>query len=66
MVVWTLGLKKPGLTDRGVTTGVTKFRIVFGGLRNTLYFVPVVGLLSMVQIIKEYFPISQMVITYVY
>ncbi len=31
-MVWPLGLKKPGLTDRGVATGVTKFRMASGGL----------------------------------
>ncbi len=30
-VVWPLGLKKPGLTDRGVATGITKFRMASGG-----------------------------------
>ncbi len=32
-MVWPLGLKKnPGLTDRGVATGVTKFRMASDGL----------------------------------
>ncbi len=31
-VVWPLGLKKTGLTDRGVVTGVTKFPMASGGL----------------------------------
>ncbi len=31
-MVWPLWLKKPGLTNRGVATGVTKFRMAFGGL----------------------------------
>ncbi len=31
-MVWPLWLKKPGLTDRGVATGVTKFRMASGGL----------------------------------
>ncbi len=30
-MVWPLGLKKRGLTDRGVATGVTKFRMASGG-----------------------------------
>ncbi len=33
-MVWPLGLKKPGLTDLGVVTGVTKFRMVSGGLKR--------------------------------
>ncbi len=47
-VVWSLGLKKPGLTDRGVATGVTKFRMASGGFKEILvvfikklrYFLP--------------------------
>ncbi len=31
-VMWSLGLKKPGVTDRGVPTGVTKFRMASGEL----------------------------------
>ncbi len=31
-MVWPLGLKKPGLTDRGVATGITKFCMASGGL----------------------------------
>ncbi len=30
--VWPLRLKKPGLTDRGVAAGDTKFRMASGGL----------------------------------
>ncbi len=33
-VVWPLGLKNPGLTDQGVATGVTKFRMASGGLSH--------------------------------
>ncbi len=29
---WPLGLQKPGLSDRGVANGVTKFRMASGGL----------------------------------
>ncbi len=31
-MVWLLGLKNPGQTDRGVATGVTKFHMASGGL----------------------------------
>ncbi len=31
-MVWSLGLKKPGLTDQGVATGVTEFCMASGGL----------------------------------
>ncbi len=31
-MVWPLGLKNPGLTGRGVATGVTKFHMASGGL----------------------------------
>ncbi len=40
-VVWPLGLKRPGLTDRGVATGVTKFRIASGGLMKFTWLVRV-------------------------
>ncbi len=32
-MAWPLGLKKPGLTEQGVATGVTKFHMASGGLR---------------------------------
>ncbi len=32
-MVWPLGLKKHGLTDQGVATGVTKFHMASGGLK---------------------------------
>ncbi len=31
---WCTGVKNPGLTDRGVATEVTKFRMASGGLRK--------------------------------
>ncbi len=31
-MVWPLGLQKPGLSDRDVAKGVTKFRMASGGL----------------------------------
>ncbi len=34
-MVWPLGLKKPGLTDQGVATGVTKFRMASDGLKSS-------------------------------
>ncbi len=34
-VVWPQGLKKHGLTDRGVATEITKFRMASGGLMKT-------------------------------
>ncbi len=33
-MVWPSGLKKPGLTDQGVATGVSKFRMASGGLKK--------------------------------
>ncbi len=32
-MVWPLGLKNPGLTNRGMTTGVTEFRMASGELK---------------------------------
>ncbi len=39
-VLWPMGLQKPGLSDRGVANGVTKFRMASGGLNwKSFYFV---------------------------
>ncbi len=37
-VVWSLRLKKPGLTDRGVAIGVTKFHMTSGGLSIIIFY----------------------------
>ncbi len=36
-LVWPLVLKNPGLTDRGVATVVTKFRMASGGLTRFIH-----------------------------
>ncbi len=42
-VVWPLGWKNLGLTDQGVTTGVTKFRMASGGLNSLFHFSALLG-----------------------
>ncbi len=37
-VVWQLELQKPGLSDRGVVNGVTKFRMASGGLNFSVVY----------------------------